>query len=229
MMRCARIATARIATARIATLWLVVTLCAGAASAQTPPPAGPESPFYGEVDLGATFGHKSDTSAGGEFGVRVAEGFDIMIEGGHMGNVGTSDLDARAAGIANALGGTASTAYKVNYFDAGVRYSFVLISRPKIHPYVTAGFGLAQVKAETVLTVNGTTVGPDQVTFGTDLNGTTRKGFLMIGFGGTMTFGSRYFGDLSYRYGRISPDTTDIPNDTAINTQRLQIGVGVRF
>jgi opacity protein-like surface antigen len=220
MMRCARVAT----------LWLVAILCAGAASAQTPPPpTGPESPFYGEIDLGATFGHKSDTSFGGEVGVRVAEGLDVMLEFGRMGNVGTSDLDARATGIANALGGTASASYKVNYFDAGVRYSFVLISRPKIHPYVTAGFGLAQVTAETVLTVNGTTVGPDQVTFGTDLNGTTRKGFLMIGFGGTMTFGSRYFGDLSYRYGRISAKTDDIPNDTAIGTQRLQIGVGVRF
>ena len=220
MMRCARVAT----------LWLVVILCAGAASAQTPPPsAGPESPFYGELDLGATLGHKSDASFGGEVGVRVAEGFDVFVEGGRMGNVGTSDLDARATSIANALGGTASTAYKVNYFDAGVRYSFVLVSRPKIHPYVAAGFGLAQVTAETVLTVNGATVGPDQVTFGTDLNGTTRKGFLMIGFGGTMTFGTRYFGDLSYRYGRISPKTDEIPNDTAINTQRLQIGIGMRF
>jgi len=221
MMRCARVAT----------LWLVVILCAGAVSAQppTPTPADPETPFYGELNAGVTFGHKSDSSFGGEFGVHVYPSVDVFVEGGRMGNVGTTDLDARAQTIANALGGTASASYKVNYFDAGVRYTFPMAPMPTIHPYVALGFGLAQVTSQTVLTVNGAALGPDQVTFGTDLNGTERKTFVMFGLGGTMTFAKRYFADLSYRYGRISPKTDDIPNDTAISTQRLQIGVGVRF
>ena len=41
-------------------------------------------------------------------------------------------------------------------------------------------------------------------------------------------FATRYFVDLSYRYGRISAKTV-IPNDTAISTQRVQVGIGIRF
>ena len=220
MMRCARIAT----------LWLVVILCAGAASAQTPAATpGPESPFYGELNFGPTFGHKSSGFFGGEVGYRVMEHLDVFIEGGRMGNVGTSDLDARAQVIANALGGTASASYKVNYFDAGVRYNFTQTPWPMVHPYAMLGLGVAQVTAETVITVNGAPVTSDTVTFGSDLNGTTRKLLFTLGGGVNVPFHERYFGDLSLRYGHISPKTADIPDDTGINTIRLQLAVGIRF
>jgi len=220
MMRCARVAT----------LWLVGILAAGAASAQTATPSpGSGTPFYAELDIAATLGHKSDKSVGGEAGMRIVivSGLDFFLEGGHMGNVGTTELDARAQKIANGLGGTFSASYKVNYFDAGVRYSVPVTSMA--HPYLAFGVGLAQVTAETIMTVNGTPVTADSVTFGSDLNGTERKALIMFGGGATVTFATRYFVDLSYRYGRILPKTSVIDGDVAINTQRAQVGVGVRF
>jgi opacity protein-like surface antigen len=221
MMRCARVAT----------LWLVGFLCAGAVSAQTqPPPAGSDYPFYGEFAVGTTFGHKSGGVFGGEVGWRMTSDFDILVEGGHMGNVGSSDLDARAQTIANAVNATFSAAYHINYVDAGIRYR-ILTPKPNVHPYVMVGIGMAQVTAETVLSINGTAVPPDQagVTFGSDLSGTTHKVMFVFGGGATWAFHERAFADFSYRYGRIMPDTSTIPDDTGINTQRLQVAIGVRF
>lgn len=51
----------------------------------------------------------------------------------------------------------------------------------------------------------------------------------MFGGGATVTFATRWFVDLSYRFGRILPKTSVIDLDAAINTQRAQVGVGVRF
>ncbi len=220
MMRCARVAT----------LWLVGILSGGAAFAQTSTPStGSERPFYAELDVAATLGHKSDQSVGGEAGMRILSGLDVFLEGGRMGNVGTTELDARALKIANAVGASSSASYKVNYFDAGVRYTVPVTSMA--HPYLAFGVGMAQVTSETVLSVNGSAVPPASlgVQFGSDLNGTERKALIMFGGGATVTFATRYFVDLSYRYGRILPKTSVIDGDVAINTQRAQVGVGVRF
>lgn len=220
MMRCARVAT----------LWLAGILCAAAASAQTSTPSsGPASPFYAEVDVAATLGHKSDKSVGGEAGVRIVSGLDFLLEGGRMGNVGTAELDARALKIANAIGASSSASYKVNYFDAGVRYTLPVTS--VAHPYLAFGVGMAQVTSETTLSVNGTAASPESlgVQFGSDLNGTERKALIMFGGGATVTFATRYFVDLSYRFGRILPKTSVIDGDVGINTQRAQVGVGVHF
>ncbi len=223
MMRCARVAP----------LWLVMLLFARGVLAQTPAPAAQssdeETPFYAAVDAAATFGHKSAGAFGGELGYHINKSFDVFLEGGHMTNVGTSELDARAQGLANSLGGSSSASYKVNFFDIGGRYIFQVESRPKVHPYVAVGFGLASVTAQTVITVNGQALGPDQITYGSDLNGTADKFMFMLGGGAHYSFSDRYFADLSYRWGRISPKPDEIPDDTAIVTQRLQIGVGVRF
>jgi opacity protein-like surface antigen len=222
MMRCARVAP----------LWLVMLLFARGVSAQTPAPAAQssdeETPFYAAVDAAATFGHKSAGAFGGELGYHIHKSFDVFLEAGHMSNVGTSDLDARAQGLANSLGGSSSASYKVNFFDLGVRYSLPIDAHPQLHPYVMAGFGLAAVTSETVITVNGQPLGPDQITYSNDLNGKQNKSMLMIGFGAKYAFGERYFADLSYRYGYIFPADA-ISNDTGIPTQRLQIGVGIRF
>src|SRR5262249_33074451 len=75
-----------------------------------------DSRYYGEINGGATFGHKSSGSIGAEGGVHITGPYTVFVEGGHMANVGTQALDDRAALIANAVGATSSASYKVNYF-----------------------------------------------------------------------------------------------------------------
>ena len=69
-----------------------------------------------------------------------------------------------------------------------------------------------------------------QVTPGTDLVGTFKRPFIMFGVGANMTFATRFFGDLSYRFGHISGETdgSDVVL-AAVSTQRIQFGIGVRF
>jgi opacity protein-like surface antigen len=219
MMRCAHVA-----------MFVVIGLVAVAARSQAQAPVGTDSSrFYADVTFGATFGHKSSGSIGGEAGFHVTNPLAIFIEGGRMSNVGTEDLDARALRIANAVGATASTSYKVNYFSVGARVAPELYW--PVRPYGLFGFGLAQVRAETALAVNGTTVPPESlgVQFGSDLNGTEKKPFITVGGGFLYTFATRYFADVSYRYGRILPKTSVTENDQGINTNRLQVGVGIKF
>lgn len=100
-----------------------------------------------------------------------------------------------------------------------------------MHSYVAIGAGLAEVRATTVLTVSGTASAPESlgVRFGSDLNGIERKGLIMVGGGATMTFGKWLFADLSFRCARILPKESVIEGDTGVNTQRVQIGIGIRF
>src|SRR5262245_44249839 len=210
--------------------WAVIGLLALAVPGQAQTPAGSDSSrYYVEVNGGATFGHKSSGSIGGEGGVHLTGPYSVFVEGGHMANVGTQALDDRALLIANAVGATASASYKVNYFDAGLRY--LLPIQSTLHPYAVLGLGVASVKAETALAVNGTTVPPETlgVQFGADLDGSTSKFFLTLGGGITYPFAKRYFIDGSLRYGRIFPKKSVIEDDTGINTARLQVGAGVRF
>src|SRR4051812_4630577 len=93
---------------------------AARSQAQTPAAGADESRFYAGLTLGATFGHKSSGSVGGEAGGQVGP-VGVFLEGGRMMNVGTQDLDTRALSITNAVGATASASYKVNYFAVGVR------------------------------------------------------------------------------------------------------------
>jgi opacity protein-like surface antigen len=213
-----------------ASLLLIGTLCgAGAAAAQTTASQPENSPWYAEFDAAATLGHRSASSVGGEGGYRATEDVDVFLEAGRMRNVGSSDLDARAQTIASAVGATANASYRVTYFDVGVRYH--IMEMPTIHPYIAVGLGLAQVTAETGLGVNGVTVSPESlgVQFGSDLSGTEKKFYFMIGGGATWNFRERFFLDVTYRYGRISPKTGAIEGDQTIHTQRVQLGIGMRF
>jgi opacity protein-like surface antigen len=210
---------------------VIASLALAAQSAAQTSTAGmsDDSRFYAGVTFGATFGHKSSGAVGVEAGGQLAGPVGIFVEGGRMMNVGTQSLDDRAATIANAVGATASASYKANYFAVGLRIApdFALHFRP----YLVIGGGLAQVRAETALAVNGTTVPPESlgVQFGSDLNGTEKKGYFTIGGGVLYPITNRFFVDGSYRYGRIGKKTSEIENDEGINTQRLQLGVGVRF
>ena len=215
--------------ARVACVVVALLIIAASNSSAQPPVGADESRFYAGLTLGPTFGHKSSGFIGIEAGASVQGPVAVFVEGGHMNNVGTADLDARAQTIANAVGATASASYKVNYFAVGVRVAPDLAM--KFRPHVSLGGGVASVKAETALAVGGTTVPPESlgVQFGTDLSGSEKKGYFTIGGGVLYTFAQRYYADLSYRYGHIGAKTSQIENDKGINTQRLQIAVGVKF
>jgi opacity protein-like surface antigen len=207
---------------------LVGLLGLGASAQAQTAPAGPDSKMYADINFGPTLGHKSDAFVGGEFGYRFSLGWDVIVEVSHMGNVGTSDLDNRATVIANSLGGTASTAFKVTEFAAGVRYRFPVTGRWQ--PYVLGAVGAANVKTEVAFTVNGTVIDPSAtVQLGSDLSGSLNKTILVLGFGVNVPFKTRYFGEIGYRYGSILAKTDNFETDKAIPTQRVILGVGVRF
>lgn len=203
---------------------------AARSEAQMSAPVGAEqSKFFAAFDAAATFGHKSSGAFGGEAGMQINKMIAVSLEGGHMMDVGTAELDQKAQTIANSVGATASSAYHVNFFDVAVRYTPQM--NWKAQTYVMLGYGRAKVTAETALAVNGTTVPPESlgVQFGNDLNGSLNKGLLVIGGGAMYPLANRYFIDGSYRYGRIFADTGEIENDHGINTNRLQVGIGVKF
>jgi opacity protein-like surface antigen len=214
--------------ASVAAVCLVVTLGIGVRSAHAQAAPAADSQMYAEINFGPTLGHKSDAFVGGEFGYRLTETLDLFVEGGHMGNVATTDLDDRAAIIANHLGGTASTAFKVNHFDVGVRYR--IDGTPKIHPYVLGAIGVAHVNTEVAFSVNGTVIDPSStVQVGSDLSGSLNKTMIVIGFGINVPFKTRFFGDLGYRYGAILSKTDNFETDKTISTQRIVLGAGIRF
>jgi opacity protein-like surface antigen len=213
----------------VAAVCLVATLGVGVVSARAqvnPPPS--DSRLYVELNFGPTLGHKSDKFIGGEAGWKLTEGLYVIIEGSHMGNVATTDLDDRASIIADFLGATATTAFRVNHFAAGLRYNIDV--SPLVHPYVLGEVGIAHVKTDVAFSVNGAVIDPSStVQIGSDLSGTLNKTIIGFGFGVNVPFATRYFADLGYRYGRILPKTDNFETDTAISTQRVVLGVGVRF
>src|SRR5262245_17243110 len=108
--------------------WLVAFVLMGAAGASAQTSTEPK--FYAEFTVAATLGHKSDTSVGGEAGYRLSDSIDAFMEATRMFNVGTSDLDARAQKIADAVGATVgSTAHKVTMVNFGLRYRFTTPNR----------------------------------------------------------------------------------------------------
>jgi opacity protein-like surface antigen len=213
----------------VAAVCLMASLGVSASAAAQTTSMAPDSKMYGEFNFGPTLGHKSDAFVGGEFGYRLTDMLYVIVDASHMGNVATTDLDNRAAIIANFLGGTAATAFKANTFAFGVRYN--IDATPTIHPYVLGAVGLANVKTEVEFSVNGTTIDPATrgVQLGGDLSGTHNKTIVVIGFGVNVPFKNRYFADLGYRYGQILAKTDNFETDTGIPTQRVVLGVGIRF
>jgi opacity protein-like surface antigen len=213
--------------ARVATMLLVVT--GGGAAAQAQATAATDSGWYGEFNVGATLGHTSDKSIGAEAGLRISEELDLFVEGGHIGNAATTDFEQRGQRIANAVGAGLSSIERVNYFDVGLRYH--IPATPMVHPYVGVGVGFAHITTETNLSVNGTVVPPESlgVQLGNDLAGTFNKPFIMIGGGANINFGTRYFIDLSYRFGRASGESNSDVILAGVSTQRAQVGIGARF
>lgn len=221
---------------RFALVWTAI-VTAGTTVARAQAPADEERKFSGAIAVGATLGHKSDSSVSGEFGFLVRDQIEVFAEGGRMGNVATTTLDARAATIANFIGASTSAVQKAKFFDVGVRYRGPAISG-MWRPYIGIGVGVASVETLVNFAVNGndiTAVLPTQfgIELGTDLSGSATKTFITVPLGVRGRFNRlppRYFIDGSYRYGRILPAGNDvIEDDVAINTQRIQIAFGVRF
>jgi opacity protein-like surface antigen len=213
---------------RVVPIVFVMTLCASHAFAQT---GAAPSGGYAAFDIAATVGHKSDKAIGGEVGFKIRDDIDVFFEGGHIGNAASADMETGANLIANNVGAVANPISKINYFDAGVRYHFH-VNAPNVHPYVAIGFGGAHVKNETTFVVNGAALAPEAlgIQSGTDLNGTENKPFFMLGAGASIPFRSRYFVDVSYRFGAVIGATSAGPSDTeAIKTNRIQLGLGINF
>jgi opacity protein-like surface antigen len=212
---------ARFAVIFIATL----TLGLAAAHAQTPAAsAGPESKFSAQLTAAATLGHTSASSFGGEVDYRLMEDWEGFFEFGRLRNVTSSATEARANVISRQLNVTLSPIQKATYYDIGLKYR--LLPYGMWHPYVALGFGAATVTTRTALSG----VNPEQeVQLGFDLDSSVTKPFVMIGGGAQVPFRNRYFVDGSYRYGRIFARTGVIEDDTGMSTQRVQVGVGIRF
>jgi opacity protein-like surface antigen len=219
----------------VAFLWLMGTLCAGAAFAQAPA-SGADEKMYAEFNLGPTLGHKSSTFVGVEGGYRIVPDIDVFVEVGHMQNVGTDALEANAATVAGFLGGTVtSTSISATYVNAGIRYHLSLL--PRWHPYVLGGIGGASVATRTTFAVNGTEIDPNtfvtpegnSVQLGGDLAGSRGKVMIVAGFGVNVPFLQRYYADVGYRYGQILARTSQVETDTSVKTQRVVVGIGVRF
>lgn len=213
----------------VAVVCLAVTLGVGTSSAHAQGAPATDTKMYVELNFGPTLGHKSDKFFGGEAGLKVMPMLDVFVEASHMSNVGTTDLDANATLIGNAIGATVSTAFKVNHGAIGARYHFT--GTPMIHPYVLAAIGVAQVQTQVEFAIGGTTIDPASrgVQLGGDLTGTANKAILIFGGGVNVPFMERYFADIGYRYGQILARTSDVENDKSIPTQRFVLGVGVKF
>lgn len=217
---------------RYSTLLTVLAACGiGTAHGQTAGAVGPDR-GYVQFTVGPTFGHKSSSAIGGEAGYTLTDALQVFLEGGRMGNVATTDVDARAQIIGNTIGASVSTVQRAAYFDIGAKYRFPK-EYGKWRPYALLGVGAAGVKTTVDFAVNGNDVTGqlDQlgVLLGRDLSGTVTKVFLTVGAGASMQLGKRYLVDLTYRYGRIFPRTSQIDNDQGINTHRAQAGIGIRF
>ena len=51
----------------------------------------------------------------------------------------------------------------------------------------------------------------------------------LYSFSKLLPFAKSYFADFGYRFGGILSKVSDIENDITIKTQRIMLGVGVRF
>ena len=223
MKRCVHIATASL----VAILCLDVSTAGAQAQPASTTPATTKASV--SVSGGPTLGHKSAGFVSIEFGWKLTNKIDLFVEGGHMGNVGTSALDSNASRIADAIGASVgSTGIKVNHFDAGIRFN-ITPPRPKINPYVILGIGAARATTEVTFTNSSGTVIDPGFPLGGDLSGSNTKTLLIFGGGIVYPFAKNYYVDLGYRFGGILSKVEDIENDQTIKTQRIMLGAGVRF
>lgn len=194
-----------------------------------------DSPFAVQFTVGPTFGHVFDVSFGVELDYRAGTEWEFFLEAGRMRNVATSALDRAAGTIVNVLPSSSASVGQVsNYIDIGVKYLLVPVGGG-YQPYVGVGFGGAQIRKDVTFTVGGTEVTEEQlltrygVQLGNDLAGRSNRPIFVALAGVSRDFGTKAFFDLSYRYGAIFANKDFIEGDTVTNTNRVQLGVGIRF
>jgi opacity protein-like surface antigen len=209
-------------------------LLAGLAAAQTPAPssasAGPTR-GYVEAIAQSAFGNITSQSYGGEFGTTVANDVQVFAEVGQIRNVATAAIGASAEQIAAVLRDVQSAAVTytvkqpVTLGIGGVRY-LIPAGSTNVRPYVLAGVGVARVSNDVKYQFGGADASgtiAQFVTLGSDLSGTSTHAMLATGAGVAIPAWRRLIIDLQYRFGRIFADPS------GINTNRLGVGIGVRF
>lgn len=149
-----------------------------------------------------------------------------------MKNITSSALQDRANIIGQQINATANPIQKAAYYDFGLKYR--LMPDGKWNPYVSLGFGGARVSTTTTFSQNGATLTDAQlaanlVALGADLDGHVMKPLAVLGLGVQVPFDKKFFLDGSFRYGRIFPRSGEIDNDKGVNTERVQVGIGIRF
>lgn len=212
-------------------LTLALTALTGSAWAQSS--SGPDR-MAAQFTVGGTFGNVSSSSFGGEFDYKLGTEWQAFLEVGQMRNVASGLTEDRAGLIAGLIGASADAVARATYVDAGIKYLFPPFGGGYI-PYVGLGFGVAPVETDVTFSVGGAALSEEDllnrygVQLGNDLAGSTTKPLVMLGFGVSRAIAQRYLLDVSYRYGRIFGKSGDIEDDEAINSNRVQVGFGVRF
>ena len=193
-----------------------------------------DHPFSAQGTFGVTFGNASDRTFSGEIGFRLKREWELFFEAGQMHNVVGSLTEDRAQVVAGAIGGTTDPVETANFYDGGIKYLLVPFGGGYT-PYIGIAGGVASVTKNVTFSVNGTELTEQQlqdlygVQLGNDLADTTTKGLFVVAVGVSRNFASRAFLDFSYRYGLIFAKPDVIDDDEALHTNRLQLGVGIRF
>jgi hypothetical protein len=206
---------------------------AGTSAAQAT--AAPERLIGAQATVAATLGNKSDTSFGAEGTYRLNEEWEVFAEVGRMGNVASGTFEDSVQLILEVLPELSPNVIQsAVFFDAGMRYRLLPIFE-SYEPFVALGFGIARVTGDVSFSVDGRQLSEGELLdqygleLGDDFAGSVTKPFLTIGGGVTRAFATRYFMEVSYRYGRIFARSSVIPDDSGTNTQRAQFGIGIRF
>jgi opacity protein-like surface antigen len=183
-----------------------------------------------------TFGSKTSGAAGGEFNYRLNDTYEVFFEAGRVFDAATKDATNRAEAVGAHIGGTGEVKQAINYFAAGVYYHFPMISSGFMQnwtPYVGAGAGIGRVINNATFEVGGADVTDNLlndygVELGNDLADATNKTLFTAAAGMRKVLSGRITLDVSYHYGRVFT-STDILDDVAITTNRVQGGVGFSF
>jgi hypothetical protein len=202
------------------------------AAAQTPA-ASPASPA-GHMFIGATGGAAAVENVsgtfGGEIGVTLTDLVDVFGEGAWMADVVSrrelDDAKTIATFLQNSQGAASTGTVKAPAFYAGAAVRVMFMHSGTVHPYVTAGGGIAHIAYQPTFTLGGTDVTANLsqygVTLGSDVTGEVTKPAFSGGFGVHVTQG-RWYVDGSLRVTSIRTD------QQATNVVRVIGGVGYTF
>lgn len=212
-------------------------LAATPAMAQTAAPAQAQTanaPAVNLVYMGGFIGagavQNVTALGGGELGVHVYRGLDIIAEGGWSKDVVTRRrTDATAAVttlLQKATGKDAGSSVKapMNYGMAGLRYVFSVNN--SIHPYVLATVGRAAVEYKPTFTLAGQDVTGSLSTYGITIGSDLVNKEVQTAYGGG--FGLWYTRNMIYVDAGVRLLSIQTASQST-NVTRAHIGLGVRF